>query len=81
MHGIILIRMMKLKLGLYKHFKGMMYRVIDVVKHSETLEDMVLYEALYDNKQSKTWVRPLGMFTEFVERNGVRIPRFQYIGE
>ena len=71
----------KIKLGRYRHFKGMEYNVIAVAKHSETLEDMVVYEALYDNKVSKIWVRPLKMFTEKVERDGKILNRFEYIGE
>ena len=70
-----------IKLGKYRHFKGMEYRVLGVVKHSETLEDLVLYEALYDNKVSKLWVRPLKMFLETVERDGKTFKRFEYIGE
>jgi hypothetical protein len=72
---------MELKLGKYKHFKGGLYRVIGVAKHSETLEKMVVYEALYDNPRSKLWVRPLEMFLEEVEKDGQKFPRFEYIGE
>ena len=54
---------------------------IGVAKHSETLEDMVMYEALYENERSKFWVRPLKMFLEEVEVGGKKIPRFTYIGE
>ena len=71
----------KIKLGKYKHFKGMMYNVIGVAKHSETLEDLVIYEALYDNKVSKLWVRPLNMFLEEVEKDGKKYKRFEYIEE
>ena len=71
----------QIKLGKYKHFKGMEYRVLGVAKHSETLEDMVVYEALYDNKVSKLWVRPLKMFLETIERDGKTFKRFEYIGE
>ena len=52
-----------------------------VAKHSETLEDFVVYEALYENKVSKIWVRPLKMFTEKVEKDGKLVDRFEYIGE
>ncbi len=73
---------MDLKLGIYEHSKsGKHYRVIGVAKHSETLEDLVIYEALYENKMSKLWARPLKMFTEEVEINGNKVPRFKYIGE
>ncbi len=74
--------MSKLKLGMYKHTKtGKLYRVIGIAKHSETLEDLVVYEALYDNPLSKLWVRPLKMFTEKVILNGKQVPRFDYVGE
>lgn len=70
-----------MKLGKYKHFKGDLYNVIGIAKHSETLEELVVYEALYDNPRSKLWVRPKEMFLEKVERDGKVIPRFEYIGE
>jgi len=66
--------------GRYRHYKGNEYRVIGLAKHSETLEELVVYEALYDNPRSKLWVRPKEMFLEEVEVNGVRIPRFAFIG-
>ena len=69
----------KVQLGIYEHFKGKRYKVIGVGRHSETLEDMVIYQELYDDKG--LWVRPLAMFTEIIERDGKRIPRFKYIGE
>ena len=66
-----------MKLGIYKHSKtGKLYNLIGIAKHSETLEDLVVYEALYDNPTSKLWVRPLAMFTEGVEINGTKQPRF-----
>lgn len=70
-----------MKLGLYKHYKGKNYLVIGVCKHSETLEDLVLYETVYENDVSKLWVRPITMFLESVEIEGKKIPRFQYIGD
>jgi len=70
-----------LKLGKYKHFKGGEYRVLGIAKHSETLEDFVVYEPLYENKTSKLWVRPLAMFIELVEVEGKKVPRFEYLGE
>ena len=66
--------------GRYRHYKGNEYRVIGLAKHSETLEELVVYEALYDNPRSKLWVRPKEMFLEEVEVNGVRVPRFAFIG-
>lgn len=73
----------KIKIGTYKHFKGKYYKVMGIVHHSETLEDFVLYRALYTSKQfgkEALWVRPLEMFFETVEVEGKKIPRFQYIG-
>lgn len=70
-----------IKLGKYKHYKGNLYKVLGLVKHSETLEDLVLYECLYENPRSKVWVRPLKMFNEKVELNGRMVPRFEYLGE
>jgi hypothetical protein len=71
---------MDLKLGIYQHSKsGKKYRVIGVAKHSETLEDLVIYEALYENETSKLWARPLKMFTDEVEINGERVPRFKFL--
>lgn len=71
----------KIKLGLYEHFKGGKYRVIGVAKYSETLEDLVVYEALYDNPRSKLWVRPLDDFIGYKELNGEKIKRFKFISE
>lgn len=62
------------KLGRYRHYKGNDYEVIGVVRHSETLEPMVLYRPLYND--SGLWVRPYAMFFEEVEVNGRRQPRF-----
>ena len=61
--------------GLYRHYKGGLYRVLESVRHSETLESMTLYRALYG--QQSLWVRPSAMFLQEVEFNGVRQPRFQ----
>jgi hypothetical protein len=71
-----------MKLGLYKHSKsGKMYRVHGIAKHSETLEDLVVYETLYENPLSKLWIRPKEMFLEDIELNGKNVPRFEYIEE
>ena len=67
-----------MKLGKYKHYKGNEYEVIGVGKHSETLEEMVVYKALYGEGQ--IWVRSLKMFEEDVEANGEKTPRFKYLG-
>ena len=63
--------------GKYRHYKGNEYEVIDVVKHSETEEDMVLYKTLYGD--FSLWVRPLDMFIEKVTVEGKEIDRFQKI--
>lgn len=68
----------KLKFGKYRHFKGKEYEVVGVAKHSETLEEMVVYRALYKNND--LWVRPLKMFLEKVEIDGKKVPRFKYEG-
>jgi hypothetical protein len=65
-----------LKAGLYRHYKGAQYQVIDTVHHSETEEELVLYRALYGAKG--LWVRPLAMFTEAVLVGGKPVPRFAY---
>ena len=70
----------ELKLGRYRYYKGNEYNVLMVATHSETLEKYVVYEALYENKVSKLWVRPLKMFVEKVEKDGKLIDRFEYIG-
>ena len=68
-----------IKLGKYKHYKGNMYEVLGVAHHSETQEELVVYRALYNDFD--LWVRPLAMFLESVEINGVTMPRFEYLGE
>ena len=70
--------MTEVKLGRYRHFKGMEYEVIGVAKHSETLEELVVYRALYGD--GGIWVRPAAMWTEPVDRDGYHGPRFAYAG-
>lgn len=70
---------MEIRLGRYRHFKGMEYEVIGKAKHSETLEEMVVYRALYG--EGGLWVRPASMWNETVERDGTIYQRFTYIGE
>ena len=60
--------------GLYRHYKGLMYEVVGTARHSESLEPMTLYRALYGERG--LWVRPAGMFNEEVVIDGVRQPRF-----
>jgi hypothetical protein len=71
--------MEELKPGRYRHFKGKEYRLLALAKHSETLESMVVYQALYGEKG--LWVRPAAMWSETVKREGYSGPRFTYIGE
>ncbi|WP_409423742.1 DUF1653 domain-containing protein [Pseudoalteromonas sp. RW-H-Ap-1] len=68
-----------LKPGLYQHYKGPQYKVIHVATHSETEEQLVIYQALYG--EFGIWARPLSMFTETVEKDGKTIARFAYLGE
>jgi hypothetical protein len=67
--------------GVYRHFKTKKYcRALGIAKHSETLEDFVLYEELYEGGLAKFWVRPVSMFLEEVEREGKKVPRFLFVG-
>ena len=66
-----------IKIGKYRHFKGNEYEVLFVAKHSETLEDMVVYCALYGD--GGVWVRPASMWNETVERDGKVYQRFTFI--
>lgn len=66
--------MTTIKPGRYRHFKGNEYEVIGTARHSETLEELVVYRALYDN--GGLWVRPAAMWSEIVDRNGYYGPRF-----
>ena len=70
---------MDVKLGKYRHFKGMEYEVIGIAKHSETLAPMVVYRALYG--EGGLWVRPVEMWNETVDRDGKTQLRFTYIGD
>ncbi len=70
---------MEIKLGRYRHFKGNEYEVIGIAKHSETLEEMVIYRALYGD--GGYWVRPAFMWNEEVTRDGKTFRRFTYIEE
>ena len=71
--------MMELKPGLYRHFKGNLYRLLYVAKHSETLEPMVVYQALYG--AMGIWVRPAAMRNEWVDRDDYHGPRFYPVEE
>ena len=69
----------EIKPGKYRHYKGNDYRVIGMATHSETLEPMVVYQALYGERG--IWVRPASMWSELVEAGGVQVERFTYVGE
>lgn len=72
----------RLRLGKYRHYKGKqdeIYEIIGTAKHSETLEELAVYRALYGN--CDLWARPLGMFLEMVEIKGKKIPRFRFLGK
>ena len=71
--------MSELKPGVYRHFKGNLYRLIAVARHSETLEEMVVYQALYG--EGGWWVRPAAMWSEHVEKDGYAGPRFAWADE
>ena len=68
---------MMIKAGKYRHYKGNYYEVIGMARHSETLEDMVVYRALYGDH--RLWVRPASMWNEIVEVNGERMTRFTLV--
>ena len=68
-----------IKPGKYRHFKGNEYEVIGIAKHSETMEEMVVYRALYG--EFGLWVRPASMWEEIVELDGKTYQRFTYIGD
>lgn len=68
---------MTLRKGIYKHYKGNLYEVIDVARHSETQESLVVYKTLYGD--FSTWVRPLDMFQESVDRDGEQVARFEFV--
>lgn len=70
---------MEIKLGRYRHFKGHEYEIVGIAKHSETLEEMVVYRAIYG--EGDLWVRPAAMWNEIIERDGKTFPRFTLIEE
>jgi hypothetical protein len=75
---------MNIKIGKYQHYKGKLYQVTGIAIHSETLEEMVIYQALYDDVKfgkNAVWVRPAKMFIEQVIYHGEKVARFNYIGE
>jgi len=70
--------------GIYQHYKGNRYQVIGTARHSETLEELVIYKALYTSEdfgKNALWARPAKMFLETVELNGKKIPRFTFLSK
>ena len=65
--------------GIYKHYKGNLYELVDLANHSETLEKMVVYRALYGERE--LWVRPADMWNEKVVVDGKEVLRFEYVGK
>jgi cyclomaltodextrinase / maltogenic alpha-amylase / neopullulanase len=73
--------MMEITPGRYRHFKGKEYEVVGVARHSETLEEYVVYRALYASEfgANALWIRPAAMFAESVQKDGALVPRFARI--
>lgn len=71
--------MTEIKPGRYRHYKGHDYQVVGLATHSETEETLVVYYPLYGDRA--LWVRPLGMFAETVEKDGVVVPRFAWVAD
>ncbi len=70
---------LEIHLGLYKHYKGDLYQVIGLARHSETLDTLVVYQSLYGSYG--LWVRPIDQFTAFVKDGDKEVPRFTYLAE
>ena len=68
-----------MKRGVYRHFNGNLYQLLDVARHSETGENMVIYRALYGERG--LWVRPAAMWDEVIERDGRQYRRFTYVAD
>lgn len=67
---------MSLELGIYKHYKGNLYEVIGIARHSESLEELVVYKAMYQKEGENLWVRPKAMFMESLSIEGQLVKRF-----
>lgn len=70
---------MSIRCGVYRHYKGPLYRVLGTARHSETEEELVVYQMLYGD--FSLWVRPLALFCQSVEHNGQLKPRFAFVAE
>ena len=76
--------MFELRLGNYRHYKGKMYDVLGVARHSETLGEFVVYKALYESSEfgkNALWIRPKAMFLEKLVKDGEEVSRFEFVGE
>jgi len=76
--------MNEMKPGKYRHYKGKLYEVNDVALHSETIEELVVYEALYEDEKfgkNALWVRPKKMFLEIVTVDDKKAPKFEFVGD
>lgn len=71
--------MNKIKLGIYRHYKGNIYKVLHIAKHSETLEDMVIYQDV--SAPDKIWARPASMWDDDIEIDGKTVKRFELMEE
>lgn len=71
---------MNIQKGKYRHYKGKEYEVLGWATHSETLEKLIVYKALYQPEDENVWVRPAEMFFEKVMVDGKEVPRFEYLG-
>ena len=72
----------EIKLGLYKHYKGKLYEVVGVARHSESLEELVIYKGLYDSEEfgkNPLWARPKSMFFEEVIVDNKKVLRFEFV--
>ncbi len=68
-----------IRLGIYRHYKGNLYQVIGLSRHTETLEELVVYQALYGDYG--LWVRPLKIFTSSIMIDNQQHPRFSFVAE
>ena len=73
----------RLRPGRYQHYKGKFYEAVGIARHSETLEELVVYKALYSSEFgfNALWARPMKMFLEKVNHEGRRVPRFKFISK
>lgn len=75
---------MKVKKGIYRHYKGHKYRIIGIARHSETLEELVVYQGFYNDPKfgkNPICVRPVKLFIDDVKINGKQIPRFKFLAD